>query len=171
MFPVPTVERKNVSLVKVGAGIAAALLIVVVFAVVSRGGKSENTDNESAMGQQQEVLSENSTNEATQSEVKPVESKPELKKSDLKVKIENGAGVPGVAAKAQTYLAGLGYNVVEIGNSTEPNRTSTLVRFKKAKADYIPVLSEDLKKNYEISTEDSLKDTQPYDVLVVIGAK
>ena len=102
----------------------------------------------------------------------PVEKpKPVLKKEDIKIRVENGAGIAGIAAKAQTTLADLGYIVTGIGNFEGDTRNNTLIRIKKSKADYKELLTADLKDDYELSFEETLPESEEYDALIILGTK
>ncbi len=94
-----------------------------------------------------------------------------LNKNDIKIRVENGSGIPGVAAKTQTVLQDLTYVVPEIGNSDGDNRKNTLIKIKKSKVDYKDLLIADLKTNYDLVVEDGLDESLTYDVLITVGAK
>jgi hypothetical protein len=150
---------------------AGALAVVLVLA----GGLYFGFANKSSGELAQEntntaVLGNEAKPESTPSQ--PVEKpKPVLKKADLKIRIENGAGIAGIAAKAQTKLADLEYTVTGIGNYEGENRNNTLIRIKKSKADFKELLTADLKDTYELSFEETLPETEEHDALVVLGAK
>ncbi len=92
-----------------------------------------------------------------------------LKRSDLKVRVENGSGVAGAAAAAGSYLAGLGYTVVGVGNSTQ-NVTVTQVSVTADKAVYGQLLVKDLGEKYTAaSSTGELAAGGDYDALVTIG--
>jgi hypothetical protein len=150
---------------------AGALAVILVLA----GGMYFGFANKSTGQLAQEntntaVLGNETKPESTPSQ--PVEKpKPVLKKADLKIRIENGAGIAGIAAKAQTTLADLEYTVTGIGNYEGENRNNTLIRIKKSKADYKELLTADLKDTYELSFEETLPETETHDALVILGAK
>jgi LCP family protein required for cell wall assembly len=51
------------------------------------------------------------------------EGAPELEPQDVQVRVLNGAGVGGLAGRVGDHLEGRGYEVVEIGNTDERDRT------------------------------------------------
>ncbi|MFC1755932.1 LytR C-terminal domain-containing protein [Patescibacteria group bacterium] len=166
LLPVPVVQKEsNKSLVLVGA----AVMVLVVGGLIGgamllnkgRGPKVlENT------AQQNEVLSEN--NDEVVEEV--VKEKVELKKEDISIRIENGAGVPGIAGRTQIFLEGLGYQISDIDNADEIRGNTTLVKIKADKADYKDLLKEDMKDDFSVEIEEDLDSGLEYDVLIVIGA-
>lgn len=159
MVPVPAVKTKNNALVYAGATLAAVLVIGGGFFFMIRNKNS------------QEVLSE--TNESTQSTQSTVPTVPAvaLNKADIKIRVENAAGIPGLAAKAQTYLQGKGYTVPSIDTADESGRTTTLIRYKESKKAYIETLTSDMKPTYEVSGESGLDEALDYDILVLLGQK
>ncbi len=98
-----------------------------------------------------------------------------MKREDLKIKVLNGTGKSGVAAKGKDYLEGLGYKDVQTGNAKRSDYGSTEVIFNKSKTGYWTLLQEDLGKNYELaagfSTDDELTGAAGVDAIVVVGAK
>lgn len=168
LLPLPAVVKKPAVMVYVGSIVMGLALVgtLVFFGVLKRphndtGNLAQNTET------QQAVLSENTTSESTGT-VKP-ESSPELKKSDLKIRVENGTEVPGLAAKTRDLLNGLGYDVVGIGDADE-SRKDTLLKFKADKFGFKTVVTEDSKEKFgNMVVEDGLKGDAEYDLLVIIG--
>jgi hypothetical protein len=170
-LPLPAVQKKNTSLVYVGAAVGVAAVIFVLLAGLNTLNKNDmnNSDKLAQNTDSPTVLGNETVNESTQAVSE--EPKKDLKKSDLSIRVENGAGIPGVAAKARDFLKGLGYNVLEIGNAEESDRQTTLVKIKAAKADYKDMILDDMKKTYQVTLEDTLPDSSAYDVLVLVGVK
>ncbi|MBU0650119.1 LytR C-terminal domain-containing protein [Patescibacteria group bacterium] len=94
----------------------------------------------------------------------------EIKRADLKIRVENGNGVAGSAGQLQAYLEGFGYQVVSVGNADHTNYTKTTVKLPKEFSDYTTLLTNDLKTNYDVEIQPT--DTKPteYDVLIIVGA-
>jgi hypothetical protein len=174
LIAVPAVEHANRK-VMVVAGLGALLLVLGGLGFFGMSRINNDSGQVASETTQSQVLSEK--DEAKQSTQTQEEEKKEqeekkaedLKKEDLKVRVENGAGIPGIAAKTQSTLEGLGYVVTSIGNSEGDNRENTLLKFKNSKSAYKVLLSEDLKKEYELVVEDDLDESLEYDVLVVLG--
>ena len=167
LMPLPVVEHKVTSVAVVGGALAALLIVGggIFFFV--------NKNNGSLFGQQgssqnTEVLSESDT---PQLETTPsVQEKPVLNKSDIKIRIENAAGIPGLAAKTQTFLQDKGYTVPEI-ETADTQRADTLIKIKASKKDYLEMLVADMKDSYQTVTEETLDEASTYDVLVQTGTK
>jgi len=171
-LPLPAISKKNTSLVYVGAAVGVSALIFVVLAglnVLNTKDLNKDLALSSNTTVDTNVLGNEIVNESTQST--PSSPANDLKKTDITIRVENGAGVPGVAAKARDFLNGLGYKVAEIGNADESDRQTTLIKIKPSKADYKNMLIEDMKKTYQVSLEDTLSDTSAFDVVVIVGAK
>ena len=175
MLPLP-VRRDSKALVLVGGIFGAILVVGAVVGFVYLG--SKKADVKLAQGSKDSVVLSERTEESTKSvakedqgvdEKKPVEKS--LVKKDLKIRVENGAGVSGVAASAKVFLEKLGYTVVGIDNAKETGRENTLVKFKTAKLEYKDMLVSDVKDKYSLVVEDDLDDSLEFDVLMVIGLK
>jgi len=166
LFPVPAVVKKQVSLVPVGAALGIALLLIGTFFLVKN--RTVSTSGEVAGTEQAQsapAAAEEQVSESTPSETE----KEELNKKDLKVKVENGAGVAGIAAKTRDFLNNLGYNVVEIGNADEIGKEDTLIKIKQSKFAYKDLIVKDMEKDYRVVAENTLPETVGYDALVIVG--
>lgn len=101
--------------------------------------------------------------------VTPTPGTADLKRSGLKVRVENGGGVRGAAAAASDYLTGLGYEVVSVGNSAS-DVTVTQVSVVKDKVRYGALLLGDLGSKYKVaSTAGELTGSENFDALVIVG--
>ncbi|MCL5798485.1 MAG: LytR C-terminal domain-containing protein [Patescibacteria group bacterium] len=94
---------------------------------------------------------------------------PNLKRSDLKVSVENGTEKTGYAGDIATYLEGLGYKNVAKSNADNQNYDKSVLQIKDGKKDYLPLIKADLKDKIDTSTVESLSDSSKYDVVVVLG--
>lgn len=93
-----------------------------------------------------------------------------LERSDLKIEVLNGSGVPGTAAKAADFLEELGYQKPATGNADSYDYSSTIIKIKESKQDYLPILKEDLSEKYTLSEEvDTLDEDEDFDVVIIIG--
>lgn len=114
----------------------------------------------------QTVLSEQKVAPA---EIKPVEKQKEIKRTDLKIRVENGNGVSGSAGKLKSYLEGFGYTVVTVGNSDRTDYAKTTIKLPKDLADYKDLLTNDLKTNYSVEIVNVDTKFSDYDVLIIAG--
>jgi hypothetical protein len=179
ILAVPALENSNKKVMLV-AGIGALVLVLGGLSFFGMNKINESNRKVANDANKSDVLSERdevkettkSTNEQEtnndSSQQEKVDPKT-LKKEDLKIRVENGAGIPGVAASTQGKLEDFGYVVTGIGNYEEDNRENTLIKFKDSKSAYKVLLSEDLKTDYELVVEDGLDESLEYDVLLVIG--
>jgi len=176
LLPLPVVEKKANALVYVGTVVGILLLVVGAGFGYTRYSKGRPATVEPK--QDQNVLSETNVVQETTPVVQATESTAsqpitpplDLKTSDLKVRIENAAGVNGLAGKTQTFLEKFGYQVDSIATADKEQEPTTL-RFKKAKAIFKDLLTTDMKEKFpKIVVEETLSDDQKYDVLILIGA-
>uniref|UniRef100_A0A7C4XGI0 LytR family transcriptional regulator n=1 Tax=candidate division WWE3 bacterium TaxID=2053526 RepID=A0A7C4XGI0_UNCKA len=179
MLPVPA--KKTASpLVYAGATLTALLLLGgVIFGpkyINSRGGGGNLASNPAFV--EPNVLSESNESTSQVSETnKPAENNdkkeeaPVLNRAYLKIRVENGTNIAGLAGRTRDYLSGLGYEVVSVGDADESNREAVLLRFKSTNAIYKDLLTTDLSKKFksvEVGLE--LESNLPYDTLIVAGS-
>ncbi len=94
-----------------------------------------------------------------------------LDKSLLKIRVENGVGVAGMATKTKTVVEGYGYKVSEVGDADKTGYEKSQLKVKSSKKDYLDILKKDLSEKFELEVTDSLDETKGYDVLLVVGKK
>lgn len=95
-----------------------------------------------------------------------------IKRDDIKLQVLNGSGVSGLAGKAKTYLEGLGYKNVVVGNASMSNLTETTISVKESKKDLLEQITTDLSKNYKVSKEtETLVASSKYDFIITLGSK
>ncbi|MEK7154938.1 MAG: LytR C-terminal domain-containing protein [Patescibacteria group bacterium] len=95
----------------------------------------------------------------------------EIKRSDLKVQVLNGSGVAGAAAKAKTFLEGLGYVDVAAGNA-DGDFAQTEIELREAKSSASEMIKKDLETNYTLAdTIGTLDSSSDYDVVITVGAE
>lgn len=94
----------------------------------------------------------------------------QVKKEDLKIKILNGTGVAGQAAKVKDQLSSLGYKNFELGNATGAYATETVVVFSsKVSTDTKTEIINELKKSFvKVSQQDTV-ESQEFDILITTG--
>ncbi|PIS22628.1 hypothetical protein COT50_00945 [candidate division WWE3 bacterium CG08_land_8_20_14_0_20_41_10] len=115
----------------------------------------------------QTVLSEQKVAPA---EIKPDEKpQKEFKRTDLKIRVENGNGVAGSAGKLKTYLEGFGYTVVSVGNSDRTDYAKTMIKLPRDLVDYKDLLTNDLKTNYSVEIVNVDAKFTDFDLLIIAG--
>ncbi|MBN1162360.1 LytR C-terminal domain-containing protein [Patescibacteria group bacterium] len=178
LLPVPVeVEKKSKALVYVGSVLAVVLVVGGILLVKSRGNKSGEDMLAGNGSEATDVLSENvETQEPTEDthaeqtgQTQEVEE--QLSREDLSIRVENGAGISGVAGRTRDRLEEFGYVIGDnIGNADEVGNSETVLRFKKDKVKYQDLLKEDMKEVYlDIVVEDTLDDSAEYDLLITVG--
>jgi hypothetical protein len=117
----------------------------------------------------QTVLADQNQAPADAEQKVPTQPQAQLKRADIKLKVENGNGIPGSAGKLKSYLEGFGYTVVSAGNATKSDYTQTTVQLPKELSHYKDLLTNDLKTNYSVVI--TPVDTKPtdYDILIIAG--
>lgn len=94
-----------------------------------------------------------------------------LKRSDLKILVQNGTDKTGYAKEIATFLENKGYKDIAKANADKDSYESTEIKIKEAKKNYLPLLKNDLKEKVDASTESNLDETSKFDVVVVLGKK
>ncbi len=175
MLPLPVVERKASTLLITGSVIGALVLMVGgYFGIKAVGNRNQEGTTQLAqenIQQETQVLSE-ATQEENVEEEKTPEKDPniEVKKSNLKIRVENGAGVGGLAAKTKEFLEGLGYTVLTI-DTANSKVESTILQFKSgAQEEFEDIVKEDLKEKFpEIEVKENIPEDKDYDLLITVG--
>jgi hypothetical protein len=164
LFPVPVIREDKPVAVYAGAAMVAFLLLAGLGAYYLLSNDSTGGELAQNIEENTAVLSEvDDSQQSTESESAL------LSKEDVNVRVENGAGIPGIAGQTQETLEELGYTVVSIGNADETGRGDTLVRFKDSKSDYQPFFEEDLQSEFELVFEGGLSEDLEYDFLIIVG--
>lgn len=88
------------------------------------------------------------------------------------IKVLNGSGTAGVAAKAKTLLTNAGFTVSGIDNADTSNFTKTIISIKATvDATYVQKLQDALSTNYLVSSVTTpLANSADSDVVVIIGS-
>ena len=91
---------------------------------------------------------------------------------DYKIQVLNGSGIAGEAAKLKDLLEQEGFSVESTGNADKNDYEKTVVRAnKEVPPNVINKLKEFLKKNYLVSEEEQLADTEEIGILIIIGSE
>lgn len=184
MLPLPVAERKSSALLVTGSVIGALLLLVgAYFGVTSIGNKKadggqlaqENTSQETQVlsettSQEDTVQQEQVGGEGSESENSDKDPNIEIKRGNLKIRVENGAGVGGLAAKTKEFLEGLGYTVLTI-DTADSKVQPTVLQFKSTvQEEFENMVKEDIKAEFpEIEVKDNIPEDSDYDLLITVG--
>ncbi|KKT69577.1 MAG: hypothetical protein UW65_C0019G0004 [candidate division WWE3 bacterium GW2011_GWB1_44_4] len=160
-IPVPAVIAAGV------VSILAMVLVVLQF-TVGIGSLFTSQEREVLADQTAQNQDQTKTEVPQQQEEQPAK---ELKRSDIKLRVENGNGVPGSAGKLKAYLEGFGYTVASVGNAVKTDYPSTTILLPNSLADYKDLLANDLKTNYTVEVTATDTKADGYDVLIIVGAK
>lgn len=183
MLPLPVVERKGSALLVTGSVIGALLLLVGAYFGISALGNRKAGNEQLAKdntSQDTQVLSETTSQEQPAQEEQPqkdtkdesAEKDPnvEVKRGNLKIRIENGAGVGGLAARTKEYLESLGYTVLTI-DTADSKVQPTVLQFKSTvQKEFENLVKEDIKTKFpEIEVKDNISEDSDYDLLITVG--
>lgn len=173
LLPVPVVQKeKNMALVYAG-GASLVLLVALLIggAILLNKNRGRSQEVLESTAQNTEVLSEDATSREDQMQEEEVikEQPVELNREDLTVRIENGAGIPGIAGRTQTFLEEFGYVVESVGNADVTGSNQTVIKMKPKKAAYQDLLKQDMADDFDVVIEEDLAEDAAYDALIVVG--
>lgn len=168
LLPLPVVEAKSFSLLAAGTVVALFILIggsVSGYLYLRGRNTAENTSIAQNTNQQDANANAVLSDTAPAVEVPKVE----LKKSDIKIRIENGASIAGLAAKTQEFLKSLGYEIQSI-DTADVDVADTVFTFKKAKVNFTEMIKADMTDKFPgITVKEDLPDSAEYDLLITVG--
>lgn len=103
----------------------------------------------------------------------PTPTPEEVDLSAYKIKVENGSGIAGEAAKLQKALEDENFTVSDIGNADKSTYTKTVIQVKNGtNTQFLTKLKEALKKTYDVDDQTvTLPDSESVDAVVIIGSK
>lgn len=176
LLPLPVVENKNVSVVVAGSVFALLILVGGLFGgylLLKNRNESNNqlVQNNQNQEQNTQVLSETTQNTEEPKQEEQTQEIPQPKKQDLKIRVENGAGVSGLAAKTKEFLEGFGYTVLEPSTSSISTE-ATILEYKKDAFDaYHEMLIADIKEKLpNTEVKQTLSSDKEYDLLLTVGS-
>ena len=121
---------------------------------------------------------QNTTNMSVTKKISPT-NKPSptpepLNLAQYNIKILNGSGITGAAAKLKTSLTDEGFTVATTGNAPDNNYTNTTISAKKdANPKYLERLKTFLSKSYALASNPStpISSNEQADIIITIGVK
>ncbi len=93
-----------------------------------------------------------------------------FKYTSEQIRIANGNGISGEAAKVQQLLEGKGYKIASVGNATKQYE-STIVYYKTGQEKLAEALKKDISTLYSVSIQNSDSIVGSYDAVIALGAK
>lgn len=94
---------------------------------------------------------------------------PSLKRSDLKLAVQNGTDKTGYAKSIADYLESRGYKNIAKSNADNTDYTQTLIKIKNSKKNYLPLLVSDLKDKVSTANTSSLDESEADDAVIILG--
>jgi hypothetical protein len=94
---------------------------------------------------------------------------PKLERSEIKVKVLNGGGVPGKATVVKNLLKEKGYEEILTGNADDFDYETTEIQVKKDGANFGELMKADIKDNSASPKITALDEDEAPDVVVIIG--
>ncbi len=172
LLPLPVVESKSIPVVAAGTVFALLILVGGLFGgYILLRNRNQSNSQLAQSNQDTQVLSETTQSTEAPKQEQKTEEKAQPKKQDLKIRVENGAGVAGLAAKTKEFLTSLGYNVVSIDTS-DVSTEATILEYKKdAFSVYNDAFIADIKdKLPNTQVKQTLSSDKEYDLLLTVGS-
>ena len=102
--------------------------------------------------------------------INPIDQSTGLDRSTLSIKVQNGSGETGVAAKGADVLKSFGYKITSTGNADNYNYENVTIQVKSTKSNFLALLKKDLGFSYTVgSASADLSSDSTSDALVIIG--
>lgn len=109
----------------------------------------------------------------TPSEVSPTPTPSadvETDPSEYSIKVLNGSGIAGEAAKVKDILEGTGFIVKDIGNADAATYEKTVIKAKEdVSKDFLDLLRVQLGELYLLDANEDLLESEDLDVIIIIG--
>lgn len=100
----------------------------------------------------------------------PTPTAAEVDKKEYEIKVLNGSGTAGLAAKAKESLEEAGFSVSSVGNADTQDYSKTIIQSKKSvKKEFIAALEEELGKTYKLGENATQQDSEKDDIVVTLG--
>ncbi len=96
---------------------------------------------------------------------------PTLKRVDLKISIQNGTQKAGYAKDIAKILENKGYKNIAKSNADRDDYEKTIIKIKDVKKLYLPLLTSDLKDQFDITAFETLEDSNSFDCIIILGNK
>src|SRR3989338_5836470 len=177
LLPRPEPEKRISPLMYVGGVAAAALLVLGILWLAKVNGESvdqltqETTETTSATITEVTESTESTVSVPVEEEQAEETTPVELNRAYLRIRVENGTNVGGLAGRTRDHLVEAGYEVVSIGDADESDHVTTVISFTPANAIYKDLLVSDLDELFgDIEVQENLNEELGYDVLIIAGS-
>lgn len=94
-----------------------------------------------------------------------------LKRSDLKVAVENGTSKTGYAKDTASFLEEKGYKNVAKGNADRDDYEKSVIKIKPTKKNYLSLILSDINDKFDTSNIQDLEEGSSFDTVIILGAK
>lgn len=94
-----------------------------------------------------------------------------VNRQDIKLQIQNGSGIVGIAGEFATLLEDHGYTDIDTANAEEYEYENITLKLKEAKKSYQEAILADIKaeSKLEINEVESLPENSDFDAIIIIG--
>lgn len=97
---------------------------------------------------------------------------PSIDKSKYKIKVLNGTGISGEAARAKELLEGDGFTVSSVGNASSQGNVDTTIETKEeVESDFVSALKETIGKTYKVGDVKTITTSETTDIVIILGGK
>lgn len=98
-------------------------------------------------------------------------AKLEIDLSKYKIKVLNGSGISGEAAKVKNLLEAEEFLIEEIGNADKLTYEKTIIQAKKeVSKEFLSTLKSVLEETYLLDDNEELEESEEIDVIIIIGS-
>lgn len=94
---------------------------------------------------------------------------PQLKRTGVKVSVENGTQKTGYAKEIATLLEQKGYKNVDKSNADKDTYEQTQIRIKKSKENYLTLFLSDIKDKFTNPSISQAQDDEKFDIVIILG--
>lgn len=96
----------------------------------------------------------------------------EFNRAELSVQVLNGSGVSGLAGAFESFLEGLGYKNIEIGNADNSDYENVTIQIKEENKEFFELITEDIAESYVVNEDyEVLDENSGYDLVIIVGSK
>ncbi len=96
----------------------------------------------------------------------------EFNRAELSVQVLNGSGVSGAAGAFESFLEGLGYKNIEIGNADNSDYEDVTIQIKEEYKEFFELITKDITESYVVNEDyEVLDENSGYDLIIIVGSK